>query len=668
MLTKRWQQLERVLPALLVLLAFGVRLYASDTGWVFRDQTHLRSEGIMVLDDMAAGRWSSLPIFTYRSSSGLFNPGLMVYVWALIAAIDRAQLIATMANLMLDALTVPMLFALARNFLKRSNAIFAMTLIAVSPWAVGVARGTWQPGQLAFCFVLVAWLLITGLVRERPRWIIAGFVAAAVTMWTYTLAFAVVAQAVLASLILFKRTLARPVFAGWAICAASLSLMLFLALASGEIGGVSVFVGWATTAQPAEKVLPQTVGPLEFALQIGTWSNYVKAWVDPSMPFWRLAEGFNQVWSWLVTVLAAIGLLMAGVSAIRRRAFRGIGLALIAWFLLPVAAFTAMTMSTGGYAVQLYYLMLTAPAVYLLPAYALQAIENGANSPFVSRFVRVAGVVCALAAAPFAIWTAVTAAQSAYAQGYVGTLSYMPVWEFDRLGAHLRRSGCDAVHTTRPVDDSYWVAAIWQRSAVIRDERTSALSAESSVWEITPGQKNCLMFEEAYALPGTAVEAYTFANGKAAYLYSAQSASATMLTGKLSSNIGWTLLELDTPVRAGAGQPVTVTHTWSVRELPAEEFWSWYFAPNIKLTTPAGTVIGEYWGKSISGNAWRLGDEIRSTLAFQVPPDTAPGDYVLKVSPFDPNQKKNAVYFSASRPGEPIVIIERAIRITERGY
>ncbi len=183
MLNKGWREFERILPLLLMLLAFGMRLYAADTGWVFSDQTHLRSQGIMVLDDLAAGRWSALPIFTYRSSSGLLNPGLMLYVWALIALVDRGQLISTMFNLMLDALTVPMLFALARTFMKRSNAIFAMTLIAISPWAVSVARGTWQPGQLAFCFILVAWLLITGLVRERPARIVAGFVAAAITIW-----------------------------------------------------------------------------------------------------------------------------------------------------------------------------------------------------------------------------------------------------------------------------------------------------------------------------------------------------------------------------------------------------------------------------------------------------------------------------------------------------
>ncbi len=482
----------------------------------------------------------------------------------------------------------------------------------------------------------------------------------------YTLVFAVVAQAVLTTFVFFKRRLARPIVVGWSICAASLLLMLLLASASGELTTVSLFARWATTAQPLEKVQPQLDSPLVLALRIGTWSNYVKTWVDPSIPFWLLAEGFNQIWSMFLAVLTAVGLLTAAWAAIRWRRVHAIALTLIIWFLLPIATFTLMTMSTGGYAVQLYYLMLTAPAGYLLPAYALQAIQSGANNASVSRLVRIVGITCTLLATPFAIWTAISAAQSAYAQGYVGTLSYMPVWELDRVGAFWRRAGCDAVHTTRPVDDSFWVASVWQRSSVIRDERTSAFSAESSVWEVTPGLKNCLMLEENYALPNTLTEPYTFANGKVAYLYAAETASPSMPGGEMSSNIGWSLRDLDTPVQAGRGQTVTVSHTWFIRELPAESFWHWYFAPNIKLTTLDGKTIGEYWGKSVSGNAWRVGDEIRSAVSIQMPLDIAPGDYLFKVSLFDPNQKKNAVYFAADRPSEPIVVIERRVRITEQ--
>ena len=87
--------IAHALPYVLMLLAFAARIYASDTAWIYRDQTYLRGQGITALDDILKGRWESLPIFTYSSSSGLLNPGLMVYVWALIAVLDRSQLFAT---------------------------------------------------------------------------------------------------------------------------------------------------------------------------------------------------------------------------------------------------------------------------------------------------------------------------------------------------------------------------------------------------------------------------------------------------------------------------------------------------------------------------------------------------------------------------------------------
>ena len=60
---------------------------------------------------------------------------------------------------------------------------------------------------------------------------------------------------------------------------------------------------------------------------------------------------------------------------------------------------------------------------------------------------------------------------------------------------------------------------------------------------------------------------------------------------------------------------------------------------------------------------WRTGDEILSTITFQVPKGATSGNYSLLVSLFDPNQKKNAVYFSPQKPQEPIVVIKRTMHI-----
>lgn len=655
---------SQLLPLLVLCLAFGLRMHGSETGWIFKDQTYLRGQGLFALDNIANGRWSELPIFTYASSSGLFNPALMVYVWAALAAIDKGQLFATIVNLMIDFLSVPMVYALARATTNRSSALLAMTLAAVSPWAIGVARGTWQPGQLAVCFALVAWLVIGGMVRERPRWIVAGFAAAAVLMWTYTLAFALVAQAALASLILFKRSLTRPVVTGWIIAGLSTLTMFGLAYATGQISGVSRFANWATNDSQNLRLTGIVDDPFILALRLNSWFDYVRAWVDAGVPLWPLGQGFNFAWSVVIMMLTGIGLLSALVAVIARKRSLTLAVALSAWFLLPVATFALMRASTGGYLIQQYYLMLSVPAGYLLPAWVLHVLAKRIRPVQPSALLRLPITAAVLAAFPFAAWTSLGAAQSARAQGYVGTLVYMPLHEAERLSEHWRGSGCELMHAARYENDMPWIASLWRRPDNIRDEYNSEFTAESSVWALTPGQTNCLMLEEAHALPMTAVTPYLFANGKTAYDYRANAAVGTTPDDAYSSNIGWSLIDLRTPMKASAGMTTTVSHIWRIDSLPGEPYTAWYFAPNVKLVAADGRVVGEYWGKSILGSMWRAGDEVRSGINMHIPADVAPGDYILKVSLFDPNQKKNAVYFSAQKPGEPIVIIERPIRIT----
>ena len=114
--------LSRLSPFLILLLAFAVRMYAADTAYVTGDQTYLRGQGIAVLESALQGRWSALPIFTYNSSSGLPNPAMMAYVWALIAFVDRSQLVATMMSLMLSTMGVAMVFSLAKAIMSRPAA------------------------------------------------------------------------------------------------------------------------------------------------------------------------------------------------------------------------------------------------------------------------------------------------------------------------------------------------------------------------------------------------------------------------------------------------------------------------------------------------------------------------------------------------------------------
>ncbi|MCX6018364.1 MAG: hypothetical protein NTZ50_07665 [Chloroflexi bacterium] len=48
-------------------------------------------------------------------------------------------------------------------------------------------------------------------------------------------------------------------------------------------------------------------------------------------------------------------------------------------------------------------------------------------------------------------------------------------------------------------------------------------------------------------------------------------------------------------------------------------------------------------------------------MHLKIPADAAPGRYTLEFSLFDPNQKKNAVYFDPRDPATPVVVLKRTI-------
>ena len=134
---------------------------------------------------------------------------------------------------------------------------------------------------------------------------------------------------------------------------------------------------------------------------------------------------------------------------------------------------------------------------------------------------------------------------------------------------------------------------------------------------------------------------------------------------QLTVNLGWTLLDYTATARAEPGGDVGVSQVWRVDALPDESHASWYFAPYVSLIAPDGRVVAGIDGAAaIEGWAWQPGALMFSSVTLKLPANLPPGDYVLRSTLFDPNQKKNAVYFDPAQPGVPILALTRMLRIS----
>jgi len=130
----------------------------------------------------------------------------------------------------------------------------------------------------------------------------------------------------------------------------------------------------------------------------------------------------------------------------------------------------------------------------------------------------------------------------------------------------------------------------------------------------------------------------------------------------LATHLGWSLLQLDAPAQAHPGDYVVIRHVWRIDALPPEEHAAWYFAPFIDLRTPNGAQVATIDdARALPGYAWQLGSQLHSIVHLKIPADAAPGRYTLEFSLFDPNQKKNAVYFDPRDPATPVVVLKRTI-------
>ena len=105
---------------------------------------------------------------------------------------------------------------------------------------------------------------------------------------------------------------------------------------------------------------------------------------------------------------------------------------------------------------------------------------------------------------------------------------------------------------------------------------------------------------------------------------------------------------------------------WRVDKLPSEAYYTWIYAPFIKLVSPTGSVVAQLDGAiSMEGWEWRLNHIVISDAVIPLPPNLPTGSYRAVATLFDPNQHKNAVYFDKSTPDKYFLELGQTVEITK---
>jgi hypothetical protein len=399
----------------------------------------------------------------------------------------------------------------------------------------------------------------------------------------------------------------------------------------------------------ARDVTPMNRDPFGHFLRMASNADYALTWTDPAYQGYAIRQPLTQA------VAAAISaFIVVGLGRMLLNARRAVNRFLLLWAALPVAALAAIAALKPDFRIAVYYLPLAAPVAYIAGGYgvatALRALKV---TPVATAAVTVA--VCA-ALAIVSTWNFAAAAQTVYNQTFIAA-DFMPLKWSQQLGRLWQ-------HECRTINGSnFW----WDLSLIQAPERWRSYGTRfndiSSIWTFPAEGGTCALKQQGEPLPNSELLPLNYDDDTVIRTYRALPyAIPHEITTTV--NLGWSLLDFSAPLAAAPGSTITVQHAWHVDALPNEPFADWYYAPFVKLIAPDGRVVIDVDGAiALPGWQWRMGEVQMSDVHLTLPADLPPGDYTIQSSLFDPNQKKNAVYFAVNDPATPILTLERTIRI-----
>ena len=713
-------QFKRPIASLLLLVyAFAARFLWLDAIRFGHPHVRVHAGGLVILDTIAAGQFHNLPLLGQLSNINMLNPVGASYFEALLSLFERDPYCSAAIFAMLSVLGVAMVYDLGRRLFGKPAGIVAAALAASSPWAILTAEGVWVQGLLEISAITSAWLIFVAIQQRNTRRLFVGLIVTALLMQTYLMAMLLAIQVFLMALYAWgmDRRFTKVALAGLVVCFLSGLSYLVLLYINDLNPATQLQTGLENAAMPTPS-LPNPFGlhidlaGFNHSLRIVTGLDYESEWTDPTAPGYDLRRALDVIRATVVEWAFWIG---AIIAVVRLRKNVGHRLTLT-WIGVPAVLLTILLIFRPNVYPSYQYMLVTSPAGYLLAGIpfgllaqtrffkAPKGIPADGDTSVVGRGVEYNVVNpprrpvpgAGLAASPRTGTRAAGAGARAVHLAANGLLSaalgaavliplpslaataeyvyktpldstadigMLPLrWQL-QLGDILR-THCDELDSS---EELYWAnVSLYENSEAVGNG-TADLRGQSDAWLVGPKGGNCIVRLPGQPIPLNA-EAFPLqvAPDMAAVAYRSKPVEP-FLPGDftpLRTNLGWSLVDMETPAAAAPGELITVTHIWRIDSLPEESHWWWYYAPFVDLVRPDGSkAVSVDNAPSIIGWNWQPGDYIISTVRLTIPADEI-GDYQLRLSLFDPNQKKNAVYFDANTPDQYVLAIERPLKIT----
>jgi hypothetical protein len=538
------------------------------------------------------------------------NPPGMSYLMAVPWVLFCSQWGAGYFSTALNLLAVPLSYRAGRLAGGRAVGLAAAALVAINPWVIYFSHGTWVQGLLPFWTALACALLLAALFGRAPRgrWLFAALLALAGLTQMYLLALLSLAPAGLILLLNRRRLPWRALLAGAAALAAATGLF-----------GWQLARDWTDQAPKVARFF-ETGTPAHFdraalnhAARMVTGADYEYVFGNDGSPAWLVRRALGQIVATALGAALALGGLRAGWRVARRRPDADLWLAVLIWWVVPIAALTYTS-----HPVDIAYLLLSLPAGYVLAAPILAPIARGRlglAALGAYSFVLIAAGTAQVAAQP--------AGQSLDELSIAGAMQLRPVAQSLADQYHLDEfyTSLDSASLTakvgRPLRAVSWVPlpqvelfqvghpAVYMRAG---SSRATPLRLASPVGEVD--------------YPGPAVVSFDLIR---AYTRAELDALPQHAVGWPSAQ-GLTLVGYDLEL---GNQALWVY--WTVDAL-VDGREHWLYAPYAHVVDAQGRMAANAGAPGLPGYYYRPGDVFLSHITM---PPLPTGDYRLELGLYD---------------------------------
>jgi 4-amino-4-deoxy-L-arabinose transferase-like glycosyltransferase len=636
-------QRRDILTLILLLTLLGaaafVRLYRLEYSTIGPDQS------IVVSIAAKFVKQGEIPLAANKSSAGIMNPPLLEYLLALPLFLKPQLLGVVQFTALINLAAVVACYAFVAALFGRRAGLMAALLFAANPWAVYYSRLIWNPTPIPlFSTLLVGSLLMYFAGRGRPLWLTLSF------LWLAAIIQLHLASMILIPLlglifVLLRRSLAlRPVLYGVALFVLTF-LPFFLFVRGTGFSDVRAVLEALQGGQEVHFNLASAHLAIDLSTSRGIFSAVAhggERWREAVWPWFGLTR--IEMWLLLVSLIYAGGAMVkAGreFAAHRLSARTAARLILFLWLVFPAA----MYLRHGTY-LQNYYFLYLYPAPFVLMAlfiddvwrYLRRAHPAGGSSSRTRWLARLTlplaltALACAIALWQLHIFYVRLDLTPRY--GFDG----QAVQQVDRLLALAKevtasRPGCDLIALSE--GDRYETSPLGLLSSFlaptnvryVQTGRGFIIPHACAVYLIAGQDPWASAWLDEHASRVNGIEAETrwkFYMSTSSSEKFASDLDDTPRIAHWSNGLALRQVTLNSQLRPG--ETLELTYLWEVTAPPLHSRYHFF---NHLLRQSDGALVAQEDGPGVYSLYWRAGDIIVTRFYVTVPPDAAPGVYVL---------------------------------------